>query len=57
VPVQPGLFDRRALAAMAEARDAQDRLAADYNERIAALERSKALEVKCEPAALLIAWP
>jgi superfamily II DNA or RNA helicase len=57
LPMQPGLFDRRALAAMAEARDAQDRLAADYNDRIAALERSKAIEMKCEPAALLIGWP
>lgn len=57
VPVQPGLFDRRALAAAAGGRDAEDRLASACEDRIGALERTKALELQCDPAAVLIAWP
>lgn len=56
VPMQPGLFDRRAVSAMESLRRTEDRLASEYRERIQALERSTALELKCEPAALLVAW-
>ena len=56
-PVQPGLFDRRTLSATASARRADDRLASEYGERIRTLERSQALDAKCEPAAMLMLWP
>jgi hypothetical protein len=56
LPVQPGLFDRRAESAMASLRRTEDRLFGEYVERVQALERSRELELVCEPAALLIAW-
>jgi len=56
VPVQPGLFDRRAIAAMSSDKLAHDRRSSEYQERIQAVERSRVLELTCEPAALLIAW-
>ena len=56
-PVQPGLFDRRTQSAEASVQRAYDRLASEHAQAIHALERSTALEVKCEPSALLLLWP
>lgn len=55
--MQPGLFDRRAVSAAAGVRHKDDRLAAEYDERICSLERSRILVTTCEPAAVLIVWP
>ena len=56
-PVQPGLFDRRTVSVAASVRRADDELASEYGERIRTLERSQTLDLKCEPAALLMVWP
>lgn len=55
--VQPGLFDRRTSFDGATVQRGDDRLASEYAEAIQALERARELDVKCEPAALLLLWP
>jgi hypothetical protein len=54
--VQPGLFDRRALAAAERRIELGADLAAAHAERIASLERSRTLRLVSSPLAVLIAW-
>jgi len=54
--VQPGLFDRRALAAAERRSEVDADQAALHAERIAGLERSRTLRLVSSPLAVLIAW-
>jgi hypothetical protein len=54
--IQPGLFDRRALAAAERRSEVDADLAAIHAERIACVERSRTLQLVSSPLALLIAW-
>ena len=54
--VQPGLFDRRALSAAERLTAAEDVLIDEHRRHIAALERSRALDLRCALSAVLIVW-
>ena len=54
--LQPGLFDRRALAAAGAAEEWEASARAAHDARIAALGRVRMLNFDCAPAALLITW-
>jgi len=54
--VQPGLFDRRAVTAAGHATAAAARLLEEHRRHIEALERARALRLRCVPAAVLVAW-
>jgi hypothetical protein len=55
-PIQPGLFDRRALRAAAEDGAVEDARRGEHRARIAALEKSRRLHLACESTAVLIVW-
>jgi ERCC4-related helicase len=55
-PVQPGLFDRRALRAAEEVSEGERALQAEHHRRIAALERARPLYLSCTPIGVLIVW-
>jgi len=55
-PVQPGLFDRRALRAAAEWSDNERAIHAEHRRRIDALERARRPHFSCTPIAVLIVW-
>ena len=56
VPVQPGLFDRRALRAAEDMSEAERAIAADHEHRITALESARRLRPSSTPVAVLIVW-
>ena len=56
MPVQPGLFDQRALRAAEDVSDAERAITADHERRIAALERARRLHLSSTPMAVLIVW-
>jgi hypothetical protein len=53
-PLQPGLFDRRAVRRADEARYAQETTALEHQRRIALLQRSIDLEARCDSIGVLI---
>ncbi len=55
-PVQPGLFDRRALRAAEELSSGERAIHAEHRLRIAALDRGRRSRVSCIPVAVLILW-
>jgi hypothetical protein len=55
-PIQPGLFDRRALRAAEDRSDAERLIAADYERRLLVLERARQLRLSSTPIAVLIVW-
>ncbi len=56
VPVQPGLFDRRALRAAEDLSDTERAIRTEHRQRIAALDRARRTRLSCTPMAVLIAW-
>jgi hypothetical protein len=55
-PVQPGLFDRRAVRAAEELSGGERAIHAEHGLRIAALDRARRPRVSCTPMAVLILW-
>lgn len=55
-PVQPGLFDRRALRAAEDCSVAERAIAADHERRLSVLERARQLRLASTPIAVLIVW-
>jgi hypothetical protein len=55
-PVQPGLFDRRALRAADDSSDAERAIAADHERRLSALERARHPRLSSTPIAVLVVW-
>lgn len=55
-PVQPGLFDRRALRAADELSDVERAVAADHERRLAALECARHVRLSSTPIAVLVVW-
>jgi hypothetical protein len=55
-PVQPGLFDRRALRAAEELAEGERAFHAEHRRQIAALERAREARLSCNPIAVLIVW-
>jgi hypothetical protein len=56
VPIQPGLFDRRALRAAEDLSDTERAIRAEHLRRIAALDRARQTRLTCSPIAVLIVW-
>ena len=54
--VQPGLFDRRAVAAADEQSRLRDDIDAEHERRLATLQRRRALSLVCDPIGVLVAW-
>jgi superfamily II DNA or RNA helicase len=54
--IQPGLFDRRALSASEHLATLEERLLAQHEREIDALERSRPLHLHCVVSAVLILW-
>ena len=55
-PLQPGLFDGRAVMAAERAAVAEQVMEETRATRMAALERARTLELACEPSAILLLW-
>jgi hypothetical protein len=55
-PLQPGLFDRRALRAAEACSDTERAIAADHERRLSALERARHLRLSSTAIAVLIVW-
>ena len=56
VEVQPGLFDRRALAAAGAMHASESAIRAVHERRLAALGRTRVLALDCAPTAVLVSW-
>lgn len=56
VELQPGLFDRRVLEAAGAAQESAASARAAHERRIAALRRTRVLDLDCTPTAVLISW-
>ena len=54
--VQPGLFDKRAIELAERETQAEGVIEDEHARRIAALQRSRELQIVCAPVAVLIAW-
>jgi hypothetical protein len=55
-PIQPGLFDRRALREAEICSGAERAIAADHERRLSVLERARELRLSSTPMAVLIVW-
>ena len=55
-PIQPGLFDRRALRAAEDRSNAERLVAADHERRLSALEHARRVCLSSSPVAVLIVW-
>ena len=56
VPIQPGLFDRRALRSAEDLSGRERAIDAEHRRQIAALDRARRLNLSCHAMAALIVW-